>query len=163
MDMNRAPSLVPQRASVAAAIFLALSGSPRAEDPVQILRQVRMPDRTIMITRFDHASGTASRIVLDEISGKVLQEQTYPGRPQSSRYEFHDAVMVIRCDLALGQLIAEGAVVEGGFIVDGPAGHPASHRYIQMRLLSADRRSLLRIALVDLTERVIASTRSSFE
>jgi hypothetical protein len=115
------------------------------------------------VIRFDHASGVASRVVVEEASGKVVQEQTYPGRPQSSRQEFQDAVCIIGSHAALGRLIAEGAVAEGGFIVDGPSGHPASHRYIQIRLLSPDRQHLLQVALVDLTERVVASARSSFE
>jgi hypothetical protein len=161
--MGRGLSLVPQRAAFAAAMLLTVPGSPHADETIRILRQARISDRTIVTLQFDHASGTASRVVVDEGSGKVLQEHIYAGRPQSSRYEFHDAVLIIRCDPALGRLIAEGAVLEGGFIVDGPAGHSASHRYIQIRLLSSDRQNLLRVALVDLTERVVASVRSSFE
>lgn len=122
-----------------------------------------MPDGTIMEIRFDHASGMASRVVIDEGSGKVLQQQIYAGRPQSSWREFQDAVCIIGSDPTVGRLIAEGALAEGGFIVDGPAGHRASHRYIQIRLLSPDRQHLLRVVLVDLTERAVASARSSFE
>jgi hypothetical protein len=116
-----------------------------------------------MVIRFNHVSGIASRVVIDEESGRVVQEQSYPGRPQSSWQEFQDAICIIGGHSALGRLIAEGAIAEGGFIVDGPSGHPASHRYIQIRLLSPDRQHLLRVALVDLTERVVASARSSFE
>jgi hypothetical protein len=154
---------VARMAGLAAVLLVALAGSCRADDPVHILRQVRMPDHTTMVIRFDHASGTASRIVMDEASGKILQEQTYAGRPQSSSQEFQDAVCIIGGDATLGRLIAERAVAEGGFIVDGPPGQPASHRYIQIRLLSPDRQHLLRVALVDLTARVVASVRGSFE
>jgi hypothetical protein len=150
-------------AGLAAALLVALAGSSRADDPVQILRQVRMPDHTIMAIRFDHASGTASRVMMDEASGKVLQQQTYAGRPQSSSQEFQDALCIIGSHSALRGLVAEGAVAEGGFIVDGPSGQPASHRYIQIRLLSPDRQQLLRVTLVDLTARVVASVRDSFE
>jgi hypothetical protein len=156
-------SRIARMAGLAALLLLTLAGNSRADGPIQILRQVRMPDHTIMVIRFDHASGMASRVVTDEGSGKVLQEQTYAGRPQSSWQEFQDAVCIIGSHATLGGLIAEGAVAEGGFIVDGPSGHPASHRYIQIRLLSPDRQHLLRVALVDLTERVVASARSSFE
>jgi hypothetical protein len=162
MTVGRHPP-VPRVACLAAMLVLPLSSGPHAEYPIEILRQVRMPDLTIMVIQFDHASGMASRVVVDEASGKVLQEQIYAGRPQSSWQEFQDAVCIIGGDPALGRLIAEGAIAEGGFIVDGPAGHPTSHRYIQMRLLSPDRQNLLRVALVDLTERVVASARSSFE
>lgn len=150
-------------AGFAAVLIVALAGSARADDPVQILRQVRMPDQTIMVIRFDHASGIASRVVIDEASGKVLQEQPYAGRPQSSSQEFRDAVCIIGGHSTLGRLIAAGAIAEGGFIVDGPSDHPASHRYIQIRLLSPDRQLLLQVALIDLTARVVASARSSFE
>jgi hypothetical protein len=162
--MARIPqSPIARTAGLTAVLILTLAGSSRAEDPVRILRQIRMPDHTTMVIRFDHANGVASRVVLDEASGKLLQQQTYPGRPQSSRQEFQDAICIIGGDSALGRLIAEGAVAEGGFIVDGPAGHPASHRYIQIRLLSPDRQLLLRVALIDLTDRLVASARSSFE
>jgi hypothetical protein len=148
---------------LAGLLVLAAVGNAHANERIQILRQMRMADHRIMVIRFDHGSGTASRVVLDEASGKVLQKHVYAGRPQSSRYEFHDAVLIIGCDPALGRLIAEGAVAEGGFIVDGPASHPVGHRYIQIRLLSPDRQHLLQVALVDLTARVVASVRSSFE
>jgi hypothetical protein len=162
--MARIPqSPVARMAGLAAVLLVALAGSSRADDAVQILRQVRMPDHTIIAIRFDHASGIASRVVIDEESGKVVQEQPYPGRPQSSWQEFHDAVCIIGGHSALGRLIAEGAIAEGGFIVDGPSGHPASHRYIQIRLLSPDRQQLLQVALVDLTGHVVASARNSFE
>jgi hypothetical protein len=150
-------------AGLAAVLLVALAGNSLADDPVQILRQVRMPDHTIMVLRFDHASGVASRVVVEEASGKVVQEQSYPGRPQGSWQEFQDAVCIVGSHSTLGRLIAEGAIAEGGFIVDGPSGHPASHRYIQIRLLSPDRQHLLRVALVDLTERAVASARNSFE
>jgi hypothetical protein len=156
-------SPVARMAGLAAVLLVALAGSSRADDPIQILRQVRMPDHTIAVIRFDHASGIASRVVMDEASGTVLHEQTYAGRPQSSRQEFQDAVCIIGSHSALRALIAEGAIAEGGFIVDGPSGHPANHRYIQIRLLSPDRQHLLQVALIDLTARVVASARSSFE
>ncbi|MHB8272575.1 hypothetical protein [Bradyrhizobium sp.] len=150
-------------AGFAAVLIVALAGSSRADGPVEILRQVRVPDHTIIAIRFDHASGTASRVVMDEASGKVLHEHTYAGRPQSSSQEFQDAVCIIGSHSGLRSLIAAGAVAEGGFIVDGPSGHPASHRYIQIRLLSPDRQHLLQVALIDLTARMVASARSSFE
>ena len=84
-------------------------------------------------------------------------------RALHTEQEFQDAVCLIGADPMVGRLLAEGAIAEGGFIVDGPAGHPVGHRYIQIRLLSPDRQDLLRVALVDLTARVVASVRSSFE
>jgi hypothetical protein len=155
--------LVLWAAGMAGVFVVTPSDGPGADDPIQILRQVQMPDHTIAVIRFDHASGTASRVVVDERNGKVVRQQTYAGRPQSSRREFQEAVSIIGRDSTLANLVAGGAVLEGGFIVDGPSGHPANHRYIQIRLLSANRLDLLRVVLVDLTERVVASARSSFE
>jgi hypothetical protein len=144
-------------------LAVTLSGGQRTDNPLRILRQVRGPDHTITMIRFDYASGTASLVVMDERSGKVLRERNYPGRPQSSTQEFQEAVSIIGHDSALASVVAGGAVPEGGFIVDGPPGHPVNHRYIQIRLLSPDRLSLLRVALIDLTERIVASAKGSFE
>jgi hypothetical protein len=132
-------------------LLINLPVSPRTHNPIRTLRQVRRPDHTITTVQFDYAGGTAYRVVTDERNGKVLQFQKYPGRPQSSRQEFQEAVFIISYDSALASLVAGGAVTEGGFIVDGPSGHPVNDRYIQIRLLSRDRRRLLRVALVDLT------------
>jgi hypothetical protein len=156
-------ALARQAAVLAGILVVAQPCGAQSENSIQILRQIKMPNRMIGMIRFDYASGVATRVVVDESSGKILQYQTYPGRPQSSRQEFHDAVSIIGHDPNLARLVEGGAVTEGGFIVDGPGGHPRNDRYIQIRLLSADRRDLLRVVLVDLTARVVASTRSSFE
>lgn len=128
-----------------------------------VLRQAYEQDRAITLIVFDYATGTASRIVLDGSSRKVLRERILPGRPQSSRKEFREAIEIISRDRKLGHFITNGAVPEGGFIVDGPSGHPSQDRYIQIRLLSPDRRSLLRLVLVDLTLGVAASDRAWYE
>jgi hypothetical protein len=130
---------------------------------IRILRRARGSNHTVTVIRFDYTAGTASRVVADENSGEMLQEQKLPGRPQSSRQEFEAAVLLIRQDPNLSNLITGGAVPEGGFIVDGPEGHPIRDRYIQIRLLSPNRLTLLRIVLVDLTARVVASARTTFE
>ena len=73
---------------------MTLAIGPHADNPVRILRQVSLSDSTLAMIRFDYASGTASRVVVDERSGKALREHVYPGRPQSSRQEFQDAVSI---------------------------------------------------------------------
>jgi hypothetical protein len=154
------PSLHEQAANPATTLGLGRQG---ADHPVLVLRRVRGPNHTVTLVRFDYATGRASRVVVDESSKKVLQEQQFLGRPQSSRQEFKEAVRIIQQDPNLRGLIASGAVPEGGFIVDGPSGRPINDRYIQIRLLSPDRRTLLRVTLVDLTAGVVASARASFE
>jgi len=105
---------------------------------------------------FDHTDGEARRVEIDTDSGEILAEQTLPGRPQSSREEFEEAIQVIRDDPELGGLLDEGAVLDGGFIVDDPGG--SRRRMIQLKLLSRDRYTLLRSITVDLTLGVIASS-----
>jgi len=135
----------------------------RTNNQIQVLRQVKGPNHTATMVRVNYATGTACRVVVDESSKTVLREQQFPGRPQSSRQEFKEAVRIIGQDPSLAGFIANGAVPEGGFIVDGPSGHPPNDRYIQIRLLSPDRSTLLRVTLVDLTAEVVASARTSFE
>ena len=128
-----------------------------------VLRQAYEQGGAIALIVFDYSTGTASRVVLDAAGRKVLREQKLPGRPQSSRQEFHDAIEIVRRDPRLGHFLTNAAVPEGGFIVDGPPDHPSQDRYIQVRLLSPDRRSLLRLVLVDLTLGVAASDRAWYE
>jgi hypothetical protein len=162
-EMASIPQSPIVRSACLAAMLLAVAGSCGADNRIQILRAVPMSDRTVMAIRFDHASGLASQVMIDRESGKVLQEHTYAGRPQSSSREFQDAVCLIGADPVLRRFIAQGALAEGGFIVDGPSDQPLNHRYIQIRLLSPDRRDLLQVVLVDLTAHVVASARSWFE
>lgn len=159
-------------ALLAGIAFASGAGRPRLQPPSAswpgdargaILRQARGLDHTITMIGFDYQSGTASRTVVAAQSGKILSSEQLPGRPQSSRAEFQEAVRLIRRDARLIGFLDRGAVPEGGFIVDGPPGSPERHRYIQIRLLTSDRRDLLKVALVDLTAGNVASARDSFE
>jgi len=146
-------------AVIAAAAALRAAESGR----VEVLRQLKGPNHTVVIIRFDYDSGKATRTVVDEKSGKVLKEEVLRGRPQSNKREFQRAVSIIAGDPNLSALLSAGAATEGGFIVDGPPGHPGNHRYIQIRILSSDRRTLLRVVVVDLSAEVVAAVRDSFE
>jgi hypothetical protein len=125
---------------------------------------------------FDHTAGEARRVEVDSSTGEVISDAPIEGHPQSSREEFNEAVEVIRRDVEIGRLLADGAVVDGGFIVeapDGPAqrspdtdpsvadpdrGRPSAHRLIQLKVLSPDRFTLLRTIVVDLTDSVVVSS-----
>jgi hypothetical protein len=109
----------------------------------------------VTVVLFDHTALEARRVVIDSGSGELLSNQLLSGRPQSSREEFEEAVEIIRRDGDFARLLAKGAVLDGGFIVDDPAG--SRRRMIQLKLLTTDRRTLLRSITVDLTRRVIAS------
>lgn len=102
---------------------------------------------------FDHTALEARRVVIDVDSGRLLASERLPGRPQSSREELEEAVEIIRRDAGLARLLAEGGIVDGGFIVDDPGG--SRRRMIQLKLLSTDRHKLLRSITVDLTRQKI--------
>ena len=109
----------------------------------------------VTVVLFDHTALEARRVVIDPTSGELLSNQRLPGRPQSSREEFDEAVEIIRRDPDLARLLNRGGVLDGGFIVDDPAG--SRRRMIQLKLMTTDRLTLLRSITVDLTLRVIAS------
>ena len=147
---------------VAACMATVAPGSA-TEHRTRILRQMRGTDHTITSIAFDYTSGTATRTVRDEETGAVLSEERLPGRPQSSREEFEEAVESISREKNLSGLLSAGAITEGGFIVDGPPDHPTQHRYIQIRLLTPDRGKVLRVVVFDLTIGAVASASSWFE
>jgi hypothetical protein len=105
--------------------------------------------RIATVVLFDHTAGEARRVLLDLDTGELLANRVLPGRPQGSREEFEEAARIIRRDPGLARLLDEGGVLDGGFIVADPDG--SRRRMIQLKLLSADRHSLLRSITVDLT------------
>jgi hypothetical protein len=119
---------------------------------------------------FDHTTGEARRVEVDASTGEITSDVPLPGHPQSSREEVSDAIEIMRGDVEIARLLDDGAVVDGGFIVDDPEPDrarqatpdqtetPARHRLIQLKVLSRDRFTLLRSVVVDLTDSVIASS-----
>lgn len=114
----------------------------------------REPDTIVTVVLFDHTALEARRVVVDIGSGRVVANEPLPGRPQSSREEFEEAVEIIRRDADLAVLLDAGGILDGGFIVNDPAG--SRRRMIQLKLLSSDRHTLLRSITVDLTRQEIA-------
>ena len=111
--------------------------------------------RIVTATLFDHTALEARRVVMDLASNQLLLNERLTGRPQRSDRERDEAVAIVRRDPALARLLADGGVLDGGFIVDDPRG--SARRMIQMKLMRADRRALLRSIVVDLTTGQIAS------
>ena len=107
------------------------------------------------VVLFDHTALEARRVQIDAISGLVLRNERLPGRPQSSPAEVEDAIAIVRRDARLARQLDAGAVLDGGFIVDDPAG--SSRRMLQFKMMTADRRSPIRTITVDLTRREIAA------
>ena len=109
----------------------------------------------VTVVLFDHTALEARRVTMDPATNQLLVNERLPGRPQRSDRELADAVAIVRRDPVLARLIAEGGVLDGGFVVDDPRG--SRRRMIQLKLTNADRRALLRSIIVDLTLGQLAS------
>jgi hypothetical protein len=111
------------------------------------------------VVLFDHTALEARRVQIDAASGRILRNDRLPGRPQSSPAsspaEVEDAIGIVRRDDDLARQLDAGAVLDGGFIVDDPAG--SRRRMLQFKMMTADRRSSIRTITVDLTRREIAA------
>lgn len=107
------------------------------------------------VVLFDHTALEARRVQIDATSGRILRNERLPGRPQSSPAEVEDAIAIVRRDADLARQLDAGAVFDGGFIVDDPAG--SRRRMLQFKMMTADRRSPIRTITVDLTRREIAA------
>ena len=114
---------------------------------------------TVTVVLFDHTALEARRVTMDRATNRLLSNEPLPGRPQRSDRELADAIAIVRGDPALARFLADGAVLDGGFIVDDPGG--SRRRMIQLKLMRADRRALLRSIVVDLTRGEIASVTST--
>jgi hypothetical protein len=112
---------------------------------------------------FNYTTNRATRLHLDSSSGSVLRQETLSGVPQSSREERDQAMTVVKNLPELSRLIAqENGALEGGFVVSPPDGRPRDHRYVQIKILSSDRRRLLRFVTVDMTSNSVANTFQRF-
>lgn len=109
---------------------------------------------------FNYTVGKATRFRIDTTTGELLSEKLLTGRPQSSREEFEEARRIIQRDTEHSRMLGAGGVLEGGFIVDAPEGvqrpEEVLHRYIQIHLLTPDRKHIQRLVSVDLTAKKIA-------
>jgi hypothetical protein len=116
--------------------------------------------RILAVVTFNYSRGVATRYLVDAESAEILSEEILRGRPQSSPQEIQEATEIIRRDPDLGRLLQGRGGVQGGFIVDGPRSATArattNHRFIQLHILASDRARILRMVIVDLTDRKIA-------
>jgi hypothetical protein len=112
---------------------------------------------------FNYTTNRATRLHVDSNSGSVVRQETLSGVPQSSREERDQAMSIVKNLPELARLIAqENGALEGGFVVSPPDGRPSDHRYVQIKILSSDRRRLLRFVTVDMTSNSVASTFQRF-
>jgi hypothetical protein len=120
------------------------------------------PERRLAIaTVMNYSRGGATRATLDLTSGEV-SEAALRGRPQASPEELAEAASIVGSDPAHVRLLGGGQRLGGGFIVDPPPGvesHDGSaHRFLQLHVLSADRRRIEHVVTVDLTSGAIAAS-----
>jgi hypothetical protein len=108
----------------------------------------------VTVVLFDHTALEARRVLFDPVTNQLLLNERLSGRPQRSDAERDEAVAIVRQDPGLARLLDDGGVLDGGFIVDDPRG--SRRRIMDLKLMSADRRALLRSILVDLTGGEIA-------
>jgi hypothetical protein len=111
---------------------------------------------------FNYSTGKASRLLVDRNTNEVIGEEVLPGRPQSSVEELQQATRIIQGNPQLAQMLQGGSVLEGGFVVDAPPGAPVNNRYVQIHVLSGNRRQIQRVVIVDLTSNTIASAATNF-
>jgi hypothetical protein len=112
--------------------------------------------RTVFtVVLFDHTALEARRVEIDVDANRILRNERLPGRPQRAGHEVDAAISIVRRDRALARLLDRGAVLDGGFIVDDPGG--SRRRMLQLKMMTADRRSLIQTITVDLTRGEIAA------
>ncbi len=112
---------------------------------------------------FNYSTNRAERVQINSASGALLSRVTLAGVPQSSPEERSQAEQILWAQPELARLMRqESAVVIGGFVVSPPDGWPPDHRYVQMKVLSSDRRQLLRFVTVDMTSNAVANTFQRF-
>lgn len=110
---------------------------------------------------FDYRDGRATRYRVDLRNGEILGREVLPGVPQPSRAEFERAVEVIRSSPELEDLANRDVVFDGGFLADPPSEmapeEARRQRLVEIHVLSADRREILRFVTVSLTEERVVS------
>jgi hypothetical protein len=114
--------------------------------------------RIARVIVFDYDENKATGLLVDASTAEVLKKEPIRGRPQRSAEEKQDAIKIVQQDPKLAQSLQANAVIEGGFIVDGPQGAPSKHRFLQLQLLTPDRTQLRRRVIVDLTAGTIAAS-----
>jgi hypothetical protein len=104
---------------------------------------------------FDYEQGIAYEQIFDE-QGQLAERRPGPRIPTPSREEIDAAIAIVSHDPTLGAIIdAHRAYVDGGFILDEPAGKPCGPRSRCLQIFAfrtdAGEFPLFR-AVVDLTE-----------
>lgn len=135
----------------------ALRAYPRA----RVIRTIcedrgKEPPRTLAIAWIvSYETGEAAEVQFAPGSLNDIDVRKMRGRPQSSEDEREEAKALVRELLRVDRDL----VVEGGFAVAAPDGAPPG-RYLELHVVSADRKRMLAEVIVDLSRRRIAAERN---
>jgi hypothetical protein len=150
-----AATLVAAAAALAAAPGDALDGIRvlRAwDDTVQLADRGEVAGKIELV--FDYEQGLAFEQIYDD-HGQLVERRPGPRIPTPSRDEIDTAIAIVSQDPTLGAIIeAHKAYVDGGFILDEPAGRPCGphSRCLQIFAFRTDAGEFpLFRAVVDLT------------
>jgi hypothetical protein len=120
----------------------------------------RLRRRRAEVILINYNSGKAYRVLVDPNTGAIARQEELSGRPQPSLEERQEVKQIISRDPEHNRLLASEGVLEGGFAVEPPPDSDPRHRYVQMQVISPDRRSFLRVVIVNLTTgKIVASVR----
>jgi hypothetical protein len=107
----------------------------------------------------NYGTGQAVRVRMAPDTGRVESVEPLPGRPQSSAEERQEAEAILKVSAEITPLLSGNAVLRGGFVVDPPAGAPATGRYLEYHIVTADGRSFVAEVVVDLAAKRVAQVR----
>jgi hypothetical protein len=117
------------------------------------------PAIVAVVTFVNYGTGSGLRVMLDPVTGLVQASEPIKGRPQSSAEEREEARQLLQKSPEIAELLKAQARIEGGFVVDAPAGQPAAGRYLEFHVVTADGQKFLAEAIVDLARSQVAGIR----
>jgi hypothetical protein len=117
------------------------------------------PRRLADVILYDHSTGKAERLLFDPGKDQIVKREKLAGQPSPTEDELEEAVNIIKANPELAKLISAGGQITGGFLASPPEGGPTNDRYVQMQILTPDRRQIQRVVLVNLSSGAIAETK----
>lgn len=160
--MNRTPSMVAAALTVAALLSAARPAVATEHPSVRVLRAwdetIELGDEAVkgrIELVFDYEQGLGFENVYGP-DGQLIERRPGPRIPTPSREEIDLAIDIVTRDPVLGQVIRDlQAYVDGGFILDEPAGNACGPRTRCLQIFAFRRGAgevpLFR-AVVDLTK-----------
>src|SRR6185503_12570056 len=79
----------------------------------------------------NYATGESVRVSVDPATMTLRAVEPLKGRPQASPEERQEGRDLVRKAPELASIAAAQSRIEGGFVVDAPAGQPVQGRYLE--------------------------------